>query len=128
MCIDSKNYKYYTIIDISESNQDVLGEDDSDCGETIDSINWKFKTSKDKNLNFRAYYTRYTVDIEWWTNNPVFQKYIYVFVQYQDNQKIKLTGSGQIFLLYQVDNNGICIDNTFINAGYPDHEGYDRRI
>ena len=100
-------YIYYTVIDTSDwrhGNEEWLGEDGFTWENAIDFINHKLKTSKDKSVNnYRVDYTGYEQDIGDWIRIHERHKERPVFVQFQDNQLIKITGEGSMFVLYEED-------------------------
>ena len=104
-------YTYYTVIDTEQwrrGNEEWLGYDDDDVGFTwenaINFINHKFKTSEDKSVNnYRVDCAGYEQDIGDWIRIHERHKERPVFVQFQDNQQIKTTGGGSLFILYEED-------------------------
>lgn len=106
---ESKNYIYYTVIDISvwrRGNEHILGEGNLTCEKVFDFIDLKFKVSNDFTCNFRVNSAEYCDDINYWIENKLRDRRLPVFVQFQNNQPVKLTGEGQLFKLYEVDNDG----------------------
>jgi len=112
MGIETKyDYTYYTVIDTERwrrGNEEWLGYDEDDSGFTwekaIDFINHKFKNSEDKSVNnFRVDYAGYEQDIDAWIRAHERHKERTIFVQFQDDQQIKLTGEGSMFVLYERD-------------------------
>ena len=110
MGIESKyDYTYYTVIKTEQwrrGNEEWLGYDDDDVGFTwenaINFINHKFKTSEDKSVNnYRVDYAGYEQDIDAWIRAHERHKERPVFVQFQDDQQIKTTGGGSLFVLYE---------------------------
>ena len=78
------------------------GDDGFTWGKAIDFINYKFKNSEDKSVNnYRVEYTGYEQDIEDWIRIHERHKERPVFVQFQDDQPIKITGEGSLFVLYE---------------------------
>ena len=110
MGIETKyDYTYYTVI-VTErwrrGNEEWLGYDDDEVGFTwekaIDFINYKFKNSEDKSVNnYRVDYAGYEQDIDAWIRTHERHKERPVFVQFQADQEIKLTGEGSMFVLYE---------------------------
>ena len=102
-------YTYYTVIETERwrpGNEEWLGYDDDDVGFTwenaINFINHKFKTSEDKSVNnYRVDYAGYEQDIDAWIRAHERHKERTVFVQFQDDQPIKTTGGGSLFVLYE---------------------------
>ena len=112
MGIESKyDYTYYTVIKTEQwrrGNEEWLGYDEDDDGFTwekaINFINHKFKTSKDKSVNnYRVDYAGYENDIKNWTRIHERNKERTVFVQFQEDQPIKIMGEGSLFVLYEED-------------------------
>ncbi len=108
MTIETKyEYIYYTVVDISVwriGNEELLGNDDSEftCENAIEFIEDKFKQGEDKTVNnYRVDYAQYCDDINYWVERNRRNKVQPVFVQFQDDQPIKLTSEGQLFVLYE---------------------------
>ena len=105
------DYTYYTVIDTvrwRRGNEEWLGYDEDDDGFTwekaINFINHKFKTSKDKSVNnFIVEYAGYEQDIDAWIRTHESHKERAVFVQFQEDQPIKIMGEGSLFVLYEED-------------------------
>ena len=103
------DYTYYTVIDTvrwRRGNEEWLGYDEDDDGFTwekaINFINHKFITSEDKSVNnYRVDYAGYEQDIDAWIRAHERHKERPVFVQFQDDQQIKTTGGGSLFVLYE---------------------------
>ena len=128
MGIETKyDYIYYTVINTEDwrhGNEEWFGEDGFTWENAIDFINHKLKTSKDKSVNnYRGDWARYCDDIGWWRQRIEDHQYRPVFVQFQDNQAIQITGEGDLFVLYEEDpNESITVrydtrpdDETFIS-------------
>jgi len=128
-------YIYYTVIDTSDwrhGNEEWLGEDGFTWENAIDFINHKLKTSKDKSVNnYRVDYTGYEQDIGDWIRIHERHKERPVFVQFQDNQLIKITGEGSMFVLYEEDdedpNESITVRHDIVQMRkhYSYHGGVD---
>ena len=112
MGIETKyDYTYYTVIETElwrPGNEEWLGYDDDDVGFTwenaINFINHKFKTSEDKSVNnYRVDYAGYENDIKNWIRIHERNKERTVFVQFQEDQPIKIMGEGSLFVLYEED-------------------------
>ena len=106
MGIETKyDYTYYTAIDIEQwrrGNEDIWGTDGFTWAKAIDFINHKFKNSEDKSVNnYIVDYAGYEQDIEDWIRIHERNKERPVFVQFQDDQPIKTTGEGSMFVLYE---------------------------
>ena len=99
------DYTYYTAIDIEQwrrGNEDIWGTDGFTWAKAIDFINHKFKNSEDKSVNnYRVDYAGYEQDIGDWIRIHERNKERPVFVQFQDDQLIKTTGEGSMFVLYE---------------------------
>ena len=98
-------YIYYTVIDTEQwrrGNEDIWETDGFTWGKAIDFINNKFKNSEDKSVNkYRVDYAGYEQDIGDWISIHERNKERPVFVQFQDDQSIKTTGEGSMFVLYE---------------------------
>lgn len=98
-------YIYYTVVDINQwrrGNEEILGEDGFTWEKAINFINHKLKNSEDKSVNnYRVDYAQYCSDIDSWVRAQSRNKERSVFLQFQDNQPIKLTGEGSMFVLYE---------------------------
>jgi hypothetical protein len=106
MGIETKyDYTYYTAIDIEQwrrGNEDIWGDDGFTWEKAINFINHKLKNSEDKSVNnYRVDYAGYEQDIGDWTRIHERNKERPVFVQFQDDQPIKTTGEGSMFVLYE---------------------------
>ena len=125
MGIETKyDYTYYTVIDTEQwrrGNEDIWGEDGFTWGKAIDFINNKFKNSEDKSVNkYRVDYAGYEQDIGDWTRIHERNKERPVFVQFQDDQPIKTTGEGSMFVLYEEE----YAEEEAHSTG-PDYDDYD---
>ena len=106
MGIETKyDYTYYTVIDTEQwrrGNEDIWGDEGFTWEKAIEFINHKFKTSQDETLNnYRVDYAGYEQDIDAWIRTHERHKERTVFVQFQDDQPIKTTGEGSMFVLYE---------------------------
>tara|TARA_B100001142_G_scaffold207926_1_gene206058 strand:- start:28 stop:462 length:435 start_codon:yes stop_codon:yes gene_type:complete len=106
MGIETKyDYTYYTAIDIEQwrrGNEDIWGDDGFTWEKAINFINHKLKNSEDKSVNnYRVDYAGYEQDIGDWIRIHERNKERPVFVQFQDDQPIKTTGEGSMFVLYE---------------------------
>ena len=106
MGIETKyDYTYYTAIDIEQwrrGNEDIWGDDGFTWEKAINFINHKLKNSEDKSVNnYRVDYAGYEQDIGDWIRVHERNKERPVFVQFQDDQPIKTTGEGSMFVLYE---------------------------
>ena len=106
MGIETKyDYTYYTAINTEQwrrGNEDIWGDDGFTWEKAINFINHKFKTSEDKSVNnYRVDYAGYEQDIDAWIRAHERHKERPVFVQFQDDQQIKTTGGGSLFVLYE---------------------------
>ena len=99
------DYIYYTVIVTEQwrrGNEDIWGTDGFTWEKAIDFINNKFKNSEDKSVNkYRVDYAGYEQDIGDWIRIHERNKERPVFVQFQDDQPIKTTGEGSMFVLYE---------------------------
>ena len=99
------DYTYYTVIDTEQwrrGNEDIWGTDGFTWEKAIDFINHKFKNSEDKSVNnYRVDYAGYEQDIDAWIRAHERHKERPVFVQFQDDQPIKTTGEGSMFVVYE---------------------------
>lgn len=125
MGIETNDYLYYTVIDVQawiRENENMPNEE-LNSQEIIDFIERKFKQSEDKTVNnFRVDNAKYCQDINIWIKIFIGTNTCPVFVRFHKDQQIKLIGNGQLFVLYQLDDDGNDLDNdgrTNIN-GYPD--------
>ena len=105
MGIETKyEYTYYTVINISLLN---LHEQFTEGARflpsrAIEFIEGKFKNSEDKSVNnYKVDYAQYCEDIGSWIRAQHRNKERPVFVQFQDDQPIQLTGEGDMFILYE---------------------------
>ena len=106
MGIETKyDYTYYTAIDIEQwrrGNEDIWGTDGFTWEKAINFINHKLKKSDDTSVNkYRVEYAGYEQDIGDWIRIHERNKERPVFVQFQDDQPIKTTGEGSMFVLYE---------------------------
>ena len=142
MVIETKyDYRYYTVIETEQwrrGNEEWLGYDDENgftWNNAINFINHKFKTSKDKSVNnFKVDYAGYQQDIEDWISVGERHKERSVFVQFQDDQQIKTTGGGSLFVLYEEDyaedeeedysTGNEEIEDNYGSSDSPDHWSY----
>ena len=121
MTIETRyDYTYYTVIDIEQwrrGNEDIWGDDGFTWGKAIDFINYKFKNSEDKSVNnYRVEYTGYQEDIDSWIRTHERHKERPVFVQFQDDQPIKITGEGSLFVLYEEEEEEEEVFHIFPNS------------
>ena len=108
MGIETKyDYTYYTVININELSPLTREEwfnDGFTWDEAINYVEHLFKTSEDKSVNnYRVEYARYEQDIGAWISTHERHKERPVFVQFHDNQPIKTTGEGSLFVIYEDD-------------------------
>ena len=106
MGIETKyDYTYYTAIDTEQwrrGNEDIWGTDGFTWEKAINFINHKLKKSDDTSVNkYRVEYAGYEQDIGDWIRIHERNKERPVFVQFQDDQPIKTTGEGSMFVLYE---------------------------
>ena len=132
MGIETKyDYTYYTAIDIEQwrrGNEDIWGDDGFTWEKAINFINHKLKNSEDKSVNnYRVDYAGYEQDIGDWIRIHERNKERPVFVQFQDDQPIKTTGEGSMFVLYEEYNDDEDEDSEYegedeYNNNSPDAE------
>ena len=107
MGIETKyEYTYYTAIDTEQwrhGNEDIFGDEEFSWETAPHAfINYKFKNSEDKYVNnYRVDYAGYEQDIEDWIRIHERNKVRAVFVQFQYDQPIKISGEGSMFVLYE---------------------------
>ena len=114
MVIETRyDYTYYTVLDV-ESAANVLQEAGtieeilaaSNAREReniwIKSLNKLFRESNDITVNnFRVDSVQYCDDIEHWRHRNIQHKECPVFVQFNEEQSVKIEGEGHMFYLYQ---------------------------
>ncbi len=108
MGIETKyDYTYYTVINTNELSPLTREEwfnDGFTWEEAINYVQHLFKTSEDKSVNnYKVEYAGYEQDIDAWIRTHERHKERPVFVQFHDNQQIKTTGEGSLFVLYEDD-------------------------
>ncbi len=108
MGIETKyEYKYYTVIDTEQwrrGNEEWFGEDGFTWENAINFINHKLKTSKDNSVNnYRVDYAVFCNGICAWRRAQERHKERPVFVQFHEDQPIKIMGEGSLFVLYEED-------------------------
>ena len=126
MGIETKyDYTYYTAIDTEQwrrGNEDIWGTDGFTWAKAIDFINHKFKNSEDKSVNnYRVDYAGYEQKIEDWILHHERHKERPIFVQFQDDQPIKTTGEGSMFVLYEEEDDE---DEEDAYSTGPDDDNY----
>ena len=129
MGIESKyDYIYYTVIDMEQwrrGNEDIWGTGGFTWAKAIDFINHKFKNSEDKSVNkYIVDYAGYEQDIEDWIRIHERHKERPVFVQFQDDQPIKTTGEGSMFVLYEEEDDEDDEDEEDAYSTGPDDDNY----
>ena len=125
------DYIYYTVLDIqSAANvlqeagtvEEILAASNSTERENIwiKSLNKLFRESNDFTVNnFRVDSVQYCDDIEHWCHRNIQHKECPVFVQYNEDQSVKIEGEGHMFYLYQEEE-----ENTYWCPG-PDYNNVD---
>ena len=108
MGIETKyEYIYYTVINTNELSPLTREEwfnDGFTWEEAINYVQHLFKTSEDKSVNnYKVDYAGYEQDIDFWIRTHERHKERPVFVQFHNNQQIKTTGGGSLFVLYEED-------------------------
>lgn len=136
MGIETKyDYIYYTVINTNELSHLTREEwfnDGFTLEEAINYVEHLFKTSKDKSVNnFIVEHAEYQDDIEHWRHRHIQHKEMPVFVQFHDNQPIKTTGEGSLFIIYE--DNGVHyssaseddeVEDNYGTSDCPDHWSY----
>lgn len=130
MGIETKyDYTYYTVIPVQwrVDMENEWGDDGFTWAKAIDFINSKFKNSEDKSVNnYRVDYAGYEQDIDAWIRAHERHKERTVFVKFQDDQPIRLTGEGSMFVLYEEEEEEEEDDDNMFTNEYnrihvPDH-------
>ena len=126
MGIETKyDYTYYTVIDTEQwrrGYEDIWGDEGFTWAKAIDFINHKFKNSEDKSVNnYIVDYAGYEQDIGDWIRIHERHKERPVFVQFQDDQPIKTTGEGSMFVLYEEEDDE---DEEDAYSTGPDDDNY----
>ena len=108
MGIETKyEYIYYTVIntlEMSPTTREEWFNDGFTWHEAINYVEHKFKTSEDKSVNnYRVEYAQWCDGLSHWIRSQERHKVIPIFVQFHDNQPIKLMGEGDLFVMYQDD-------------------------
>ena len=121
MGIETKyDYTYYTAIDTEQwrrGNEDIWGTDGFTWEKAINFINHKLKKSDDTSVNkYRVEYAGYEQDIGDWIRIHERHKERPVFVQFQDDQPIKTTGEGSMFVLYEEEEEEEEVFHIFPNS------------
>ena len=100
-------YIYYTIINTSQLSPATREEwfnNGFTWNEAINYVEHQFKTSEDKSVNnFRVEYAQWCDGICSWRRSQERHKVIPIFVQFASSQPIKRMGEGDLFVLYQND-------------------------
>ena len=127
MCIETKyEYIYYTIINTSELSPATREEwfnDGFTWDEAINYLEHQFKTSEDKSINnYRVEYIQWCDDIFSWRRSQEIHKSIPIYVQFQDDQPIKTTGEGHMFVLCEEE---YAEDEEDDYSTGPDEDNYD---
>jgi len=98
-------YIYYTIINTNQLGpltREEWFDDGFTWHEAINYVEHLLKNSEDKSVNnYRVDYAGYEQDIGDWVRIHERNKERPVFVQFQDDQPIKTTGEGSMFVLYE---------------------------
>ena len=114
MGIETKyDYVYYTILD-AITIDDFLRSTNHDDYRTLSeneilkiasvAIDNQLKNNEDDTLNnYRVDYSWHSIDIEYWISRHIRHKEVPIFIQIQDTQPIQLTGSGCLFVLYNIE-------------------------
>ncbi len=109
MGIETKyEYIYYTIINTNQLGpltREEWFDDGFTWHEAINYVEHLLKNSEDKSVNnYRVDYAQWCDDISHWIRSQERHKVIPIFVQFHDNQPVKLMGEGDLFVLYEEDN------------------------
>ena len=121
-------YIYYTFINnefheiLRKTNEDILFHQLS-SDNIFDYIENKFKENQDETVkNFKIESAQFSDNIDSWIkNNIVKYKQMPIFIQFQENQQIKLNGPGQLFKLYEKEDEVSCLplpNSRSISARY----------
>lgn len=136
MGIETKyDYTYYTVININELSPLTREEwfnDGFTWEEAINYVEHLFKTSEDKSVNnYKVEYAGYEQDIGAWVSTHERHKERPVFVQFHDNQPIKTTGEGSLFVIYEDDgvhyssaSDDDAVEDNYGTSDSPDHWSY----
>ena len=128
MGIETKyEYIYYTVVNI----RGWMDLDSLTWDAAIVFIEDKFKENTDESVNkFRVDSGRYCDDLDFWIRAQNRHKVRPIFVQFEDNQPIKKTGYGQLFELYEEDDEddidsrvSVEIDMTVPDYNYGSDDG-----
>ena len=136
MGIETKyDYIYYTVINTNELSPMTREEwfnDGFTWEEAINYVQHLFKTSEDKSVNnYKVEYAGYEQDINAWISAHERHKERPVFVQFNDNQPIKTTGEGSLFVIYEDDGVHYSsaseddeVEDNYGTSDCPDHWSY----
>ena len=136
MGIETKyDYIYYTVINTNELSPMTREEwfnDGFTWEEAINYVQHLFKTSEDKSVNnYKVEYAGYEQDINAWISAHERHKERPVFVQFHDNQPIKTTGEGSLFVIYEDDGVHYSsaseddeVEDNYGTSDCPDHWSY----
>ena len=131
MCIEYKyEYLYYSVLNISSPHlyNQFLVNGVFDEYLAIEFINNKLETNEDSSLNnYRVDYTQSCDDIDDWIRTQERHKVRPVFVQFQENQEIQLTGEGYLFILYEENDDENYIDDDY-STGPDDEVAYNDSV
>ena len=107
------DYIYYTVLDLrtiydflrSTNHDDYVTLSENEILKiTSIAIDNQLKNNEDDTLNnYRVDYSRHDDDIEYWISRHIRHKEVPIFIQIQDTQPIQLTGSGCLFVLYNIE-------------------------
>lgn len=138
MGIETKyDYIYYTVINTNELSPTTREEwfnDGFTWEEAINYVEHLFKTSEDESVNnYKVEYAGYEQDIDAWIRAHENHKERPVFVQFHDNQPIKTTGEGSLFVIYEddgvhysgaEDEDENDVEDNYGTSDSPDHWSY----
>ena len=129
-------YIYYTVINtnnLSPMTREEWFNDGFTWEEAINYVQHLFKTSEDESVNnYKVEYAGYEQDIGAWISAHERHKERPVFVQFNDNQLIKTTGEGSLFVIYQDDGVHYSsaeedeneVEDNYGTSDCPDHWSY----
>ena len=128
-------YIYYTVINtnnLSPMTREEWFNDGFTWEEAINYVQHLFKTSEDKSVNnYKVEYAGYEQDINAWISAHERHKERPVFVQFHDNQPIKTTGEGSLFVIYEDDGVHYSsaseddeVEDNYGTSDGPDHWSY----
>ena len=107
------DYIYYTVLDLrtiydflrSTNHDDYMTLSESEILKIASiAIDNQLKNNEDDTLNnYKVDYSWHSMDIGYWISRHIRHKEVPIFIQIQDTQPIQLTGSGCLFVLYNIE-------------------------